>query len=612
MVEDHGPNAHVHEYLDYYTNTEEALGFAVLLDGPWGVGKTFLIKQYFDCDEGDEPTHVYLSLYGIASEAELQRALVAAFYPIVKDRTTELASSIAKSALSFFNIDTDLKPEDFLKIPKEKVIVIDDLERCVIPIHIVLGQLNPLIEHDGHKLILLGNQNEIPPEQRELYQKKREKVIGQILSVKSDINGAYEFFLSKLRTDDSRKYLLKRRKAVLSIYEQSGVENLRALQQALWLFERVFDSLSKKYRCNEDAMLEILQLLVVFALEHQTGGITASDLSKRSIGLAYAVRQLNAERNEDETRSKSNITKADKKYVDVNLRSEILSNELLLDVVTNGRVNKQSIEDELLQSHYFNDLLPEEPWRAVWHGLERSESDFEAAKDKMLKAFENREFRTPGLILHVTALRLWLGEIGYIAKSRDQLTTEAISYIDDIYEMGAFDCQEPGKAWRPADVASNGLGFFEKETSEFGQIVSHIEKRMSEAYKNQRGIWAQDLLDTLQVDPSEFLQQICFTNHGTNRFLKEPVLHKLEPDAYIDAALQLNPKDQKIAFAALRSRYENRELESILAEEKDWFLALRSGLAARAANTSKITRHKLELFDVWFFKPILDEASAKR
>ena len=39
-------NAHIHEYLSYYLALRHPPHYAVLLNGPWGVGKTFLMKKY--------------------------------------------------------------------------------------------------------------------------------------------------------------------------------------------------------------------------------------------------------------------------------------------------------------------------------------------------------------------------------------------------------------------------------------------------------------------------------------------------------------------------------------------------------------------------------------
>ncbi len=39
-------NAHIEAYLDYYLERNEPPGFAVLIDGEWGIGKSFFIKRY--------------------------------------------------------------------------------------------------------------------------------------------------------------------------------------------------------------------------------------------------------------------------------------------------------------------------------------------------------------------------------------------------------------------------------------------------------------------------------------------------------------------------------------------------------------------------------------
>ena len=38
-------NDHIREYLKYYISFPRSPGYAVLLNGAWGIGKTFLIKK---------------------------------------------------------------------------------------------------------------------------------------------------------------------------------------------------------------------------------------------------------------------------------------------------------------------------------------------------------------------------------------------------------------------------------------------------------------------------------------------------------------------------------------------------------------------------------------
>jgi KaiC/GvpD/RAD55 family RecA-like ATPase len=56
-------NAHVVEYLTYYLGLPFPPNYAVLVNGAWGVGKTFLIKNYLKQNIHSERKFVYVSLY---------------------------------------------------------------------------------------------------------------------------------------------------------------------------------------------------------------------------------------------------------------------------------------------------------------------------------------------------------------------------------------------------------------------------------------------------------------------------------------------------------------------------------------------------------------------
>jgi predicted AAA+ superfamily ATPase len=59
-------NDHVWDYLTYYLGLPHSPNFAVLLSGPWGVGKTFLVKRFLaKYFEGQKDQYVYVSLYGL-------------------------------------------------------------------------------------------------------------------------------------------------------------------------------------------------------------------------------------------------------------------------------------------------------------------------------------------------------------------------------------------------------------------------------------------------------------------------------------------------------------------------------------------------------------------
>jgi predicted ATPase len=40
------PNQHIWEYLKFYISMKHAPYFAVMIDGAWGIGKTYLVKKF--------------------------------------------------------------------------------------------------------------------------------------------------------------------------------------------------------------------------------------------------------------------------------------------------------------------------------------------------------------------------------------------------------------------------------------------------------------------------------------------------------------------------------------------------------------------------------------
>lgn len=66
-----GPDTALANYLQYYSTLEKP-GYAVLVTGPWGVGKTHQVKQVIP-----ESQRYYVSLYGLDSVNSIHDAVLA-------------------------------------------------------------------------------------------------------------------------------------------------------------------------------------------------------------------------------------------------------------------------------------------------------------------------------------------------------------------------------------------------------------------------------------------------------------------------------------------------------------------------------------------------------
>lgn len=163
---------------------DENAKYAILIDGTWGSGKTYLYENYLvdaidsvEVGKNERKQNVYISLYGISSIDSLAKQLITNYLIYVKGNGNKLVKKglkplagiigVASSAFSFSigPISTDLsnvfeKIEGSIDV-KDMVICFDDLEGCTIPINEFFGFVNNLIEHCNCKVIILADEKNI-------------------------------------------------------------------------------------------------------------------------------------------------------------------------------------------------------------------------------------------------------------------------------------------------------------------------------------------------------------------------------------------------------------------------------------------------------------------
>ena len=156
---------------------EERYNQAVMIDGDWGSGKTYFVKEKLLKElenEIPEKKIYYISLYGASSPDEVINEIYTAMFgeiiarklgekkSIALQKGISFTSKLIATGMKYFNIDTnDLPDLSDIKDVKESIIVFDDLERCEIEINKVLGMINNLVEHNDVRIILVANQKEI-------------------------------------------------------------------------------------------------------------------------------------------------------------------------------------------------------------------------------------------------------------------------------------------------------------------------------------------------------------------------------------------------------------------------------------------------------------------
>jgi len=148
------------EYLDYFLDLGEKPGFAVMLEGPWGLGKSFFVEKYFErrrqtraaAHEEDTDRLVHVSLFGVSSLDDIEAQLFEKANPWLGGKLVKATNSIASRLLGLAGLSVSADEnqkllQSFLFNLDGRVVVFDDLERCAMPIVDVMGYINRYVEH---------------------------------------------------------------------------------------------------------------------------------------------------------------------------------------------------------------------------------------------------------------------------------------------------------------------------------------------------------------------------------------------------------------------------------------------------------------------------------
>ncbi|WP_220701771.1 P-loop NTPase fold protein, partial [Brenneria goodwinii] len=220
------PNFHIEEFLQYYYSFGQEPGYAVLLKGKWGTGKTWFINQTLKVHEQQGGKHLYVSLYGVTSFDEIEDEFFKQLHPLLSSKSMALAGKIAKGLIKAtlkIDLNGDGKmdgsvsaqvPE--LGLPKYLtntsgfVIVFDDLERASIKLENLLGYINHYVEHQGYKVIIVANEEEILTLQeknedfKHSYRRIKEKLVGKTFEINPNLKGALLNFISEIKNCDAK------------------------------------------------------------------------------------------------------------------------------------------------------------------------------------------------------------------------------------------------------------------------------------------------------------------------------------------------------------------------------------------------------------------------
>ena len=274
-------NGRIFQYLLHYAENPDPR-YAVMLKGRWGCGKSFFVcnwldkykEKYLKGENSLEP--IYVSLYGLKETSQITRCIDQVLHPFLYSKGAEFTKKLFKIAgkivfKTTLDWNKDSKEDvsfdatlDSLSLLSSKdsefvgtkLLVFDDLERCLIDMKLLLGYINNFVEHGSCHVIIVGDETHVIENAKNILTEFKEKTVGREFEVKPDIDAAITYFL----TEDIplSEWLQNQKELILDVFLSTGCNNLRILRQCLYDFNVLYSEVRKDLLENSNNFMQSL------------------------------------------------------------------------------------------------------------------------------------------------------------------------------------------------------------------------------------------------------------------------------------------------------------------------------------------------------------------
>lgn len=591
------PNAHVKEAIcAYWSEPKDRLSYhALLVHGAWGVGKTHLVRNAVKeireeknaeaVNKSSKIQDLYISLNGITKTEEILGSL---FSQIIKAKHPKLstamgllqnagaglagmatfASGLGNTGQSIIQKTSSPIGEILAEALCDKndlLIILDDLERCNIPMRELLGYINHLIQNESYKIIIISNTDKIEEDEKPIFKQISEKVIGERILVRADRKGVLEWiFNHNLFQDQHKKTIIQENATKFT----SAIEdpNFRTLKYCLNDANRLINIIDKEHVNKEKEIADLL-LRFLFLKYYSCIGVLSRDWDK----------QTEQEFILPQAQEKSGQETAIKKIIDQHRNHfksylTIVPKEVWDRLLFEGDFQPSKINQALSESSYFKSHEDEPTWVTVVRGYEKDEQTFNMAADKLLQDIKGNKIEEYEILMHAASISVWIvaevyPECGEWTKVRDNWN----AYFETLFSKDKVDLIEDERNFfsNASRFGFHGFGIMSKNDEKYKEILNEFKRQYAQ-YKSDKLISiAQEILNYIDSQAYRFYQSLTPTNAECRSYYNTPLLHHIDEDEFVEKIKKISPLQQHLALSIFKDRYIPNMLEE-LKDEKDW------------------------------------------
>ncbi|MFT8722550.1 MAG: P-loop NTPase fold protein [Acetobacter malorum] len=623
-------NAALLATLKDYCTTNPSPDYALMLTGPWGSGKSFLIDHFVKdtlvhhLDSGNSCSPLIVSLYGVASTEDFSKALYVALHPMLSSNGARLLGVVAKGLLkSTVKIDlTDAQgrkgsPSLGLGIPdldklkltgsrreKDRIIFFDDFERAQMSGAELLGLINPLVSNGENRVVIVSNQDEINKTDetaQEQYLCAKEKTIGFTLKIRPELDQAHQTFTNEISDGKYKAFLDFSGPSVKEVMRASQKPNLRVLRIAIQSFSKIFTCITPKLRTAHhfEPLRDMFLVILVAFIQTQTEnddiaifkqfGILARS-QRKSLTHTFGTPSESTE-NTQELR----ISVIQERFSTLTFFVPCLSYNILEALVCRSFVNPELINQTLLKDARFRSADDMPSWLALWNYQYCSDVVLERSLVRFRNDFDQRVFQNFYDMLHAFGIYLKLCRIKE-ANFLDTMPVQSIEkYIEDAYRKKCFTDDDIKILEYQHMGSSYALGYTDNETDHFKAVQSYLQERHTLFVNKNLKEENYNFLNTNGLDANIFIRSVSNFRDNIGRFAEIPILKNIPPDDFVAGVFKITTGTQSDIFMALRLRYCPHKLSMPpLNEEKSWIESVLEKLKAEALKLRPLRREAFE------------------
>lgn len=594
-------NINAKNLINYYCSMKVVPEYALLVKGPWGCGKSHLVKGCIkELEmENQEFKFLYVSLYGINDIGDIEARFFEQLNPtmnkILTNKKVMFASRIAKGVLKGalkIDLDGDGKADatasiavpdinlaDYLTDTSNCILVFDDLERCELDLQVILGYINYFIEKDGYKVLIIADEEKLitkysTDEDEYKYLNIKEKLIGKTVQVEPDVSNVFDNFVEELFPADNAsdlvannnvKVILNRNKdRIIQIFQQSKHENLRSLRKCIldlkqWI--KVFDNEIKK---NNELLEHFFSLFVALSMEVHSGKIKPEELGKL-VGLKFLLQESVKS---TKGKEKSELKLATEKY-DLDFADVLINPIDWVNFFTKGCIDSESIISALKSTKYF--LLDDTPdWKKLWYLINLEDEEFLTLQGSVQESFANREYVDLGELKHVAGMFLDHISKGLSGKTSQAIVKDVENYLADLGKSGNAKIYEDIIQDLNGYNGYANLGYTSANTDEFKEITTLINTFIEKAMTEDLILKSTKLLQQMREEPISVAKLFDGSSREESIYYDKPILQYISPSDFIRAFIDMPNIDKRHFSNVLVKRYERVYREDEVFVEVDW------------------------------------------